>query len=69
MIVINTYMIPPTLPEIGKPVPERNLNQFKRPTNNPCHFGVTNDHHFEPPATEMCDKVNVKNCLVKIIHT
>lgn len=63
-----TYMIPPALMKICKPVSKRNFDQFKGCTYYPCHFYVSNHYHFEPPSRKMCDEVNIKYCLVYIVH-
>ena len=63
-----TYMIPPALPEIRQPVPERHLNQLKSATDDPGHLRISNYHHLEPPAAQVSYKVHVKNRLVDVVH-
>ena len=59
-------MVPPALPEVEQPVPERNLDELKGKRHEPRDLGVSNDHHFEPPATEMGDEVDIEYSIVDI---
>ena len=59
-------MVPPALPEVEQPVSERNLDELEGKGYEPSDLGISNDHHFEPPATEMGDEVDVENCIVDI---
>lgn len=45
-----TYMIPPALPKVWKPVSEGDFDKFEGATDYPCDLCVSDDHHFEPPA-------------------
>jgi len=59
-------VVPPALPEVEQPVPERNLDELKGKRHEPRDLGVSNDHHFEPPATEMGDEVDIENSIVNV---
>lgn len=60
-VTLYTYLIPPALPEVRVPMSETNFNQFEGQTCNPSNLGVSDNHHFEPPASEMCDEVDIIN--------
>jgi len=59
-------MVPPALPEVGQPVTECDLEDLEDHTANPAHLDISDDHHLEPPAHQMRDKVNVHCCLVYV---
>ncbi len=46
-------MVPPTLPEIWKPVTEGYLEHFKNYAAYPTHLNISNNHHLEPPTKQM----------------
>jgi hypothetical protein len=63
---VNSYMVPPALPEVGQPVSECDLEQFEGDAADPAHPYISDNHHLEPPAHQMRDKVNVHCRLVYI---
>jgi hypothetical protein len=61
-----TYMVPPALPEVGEPVSESDLYQLKCDTLDPAQQNVSNDHHFKPPAHQVCYEVHIHCSVINV---
>ena len=56
---VKEQMVPPALPEVGKPVTEADLTEFKTNGAGPSHIPISHDEHLAPPAEEVGDEVTV----------
>jgi len=59
-------MVPPALPEVGKPMTEGNFKQFEDNAAYPAHIDISYDHHFEPPTKKMSYKMNIYSSIPNV---
>jgi hypothetical protein len=61
-----TYMIPPALPEVWKPVTESDLKKLEYDTANPAHLDISDDHHFEPPSKQVSQEMHINRGIPQV---
>jgi hypothetical protein len=59
-------MIPPTFPEVRKPVSESYFQDFEGNAAYPAELNISNDHHFEPPSTKVGKEMYIHSCIPDI---